>query len=75
MSRKKAIPAVPVVVSSEPLLVPLEDAARLLGVQVYSIRRLTRKGVLPYKVIGNKWLINYSALKEFANGNSKQLAA
>jgi excisionase family DNA binding protein len=42
-------------------------AARLLGVQVYSIRRLTRRGVLPYKKIGNKWLIHYGSLKKFAS--------
>jgi excisionase family DNA binding protein len=70
MSRKKAIPAVPVVVPSEPLLVSLKDAAKFLGVQVYSIRQLTRRGVLPYRQIGNKWLVNYAALKAFANGRA-----
>ena len=50
----------------EPLLVPLKEAARLLGVRVYSIRRLTRKGQLAYKVIGNKWLVQYASLKAFA---------
>jgi excisionase family DNA binding protein len=66
MSRKKAIPSVPVVIPTEPLLVSLKDAARFLGVQVYSIRQLTRRGVLPYKVIGKRWLVNYAALKAFA---------
>ncbi len=51
---------------SEPLLVPLAEAARLLGIKVYSIRRLTRKGQLAYKVIGNKWLVQYASLKAFA---------
>jgi excisionase family DNA binding protein len=52
--------------STEPLLVPLSEAARLLGVRVYSIRLLTRKGVLPYRVIGNRWQIPLKALKAFA---------
>jgi excisionase family DNA binding protein len=62
---------------AEPLLVPLSEAARLLGVRVYSVRRLTRKGLLPHKVIGNKWLIPYASLKAFANNESpnRQAAA
>jgi len=52
----------------EPLLVPLSEAARLLGVRIYSIRRLTRRGVLPYRVVGNKWLVPFASLKAFANG-------
>ena len=56
--------------TSEPLLVPLAEAARLLGVRVYSIRLLTRKGILPFRQIGNKWLVNYAALKKFAEGSA-----
>jgi len=63
--------ATPAVASIEPLLVPLSEAARLLGVRVYSIRRLTRKGLLPFKVIGNRWLVNYSALKAFASSDKR----
>jgi excisionase family DNA binding protein len=54
--------------SLEPLLVPLSEAARLLGVKIYSVRRLARRGVLPRRVIGNRWLIPYAALKAFAVG-------
>jgi|BogFormECP03_OM2_1039629.scaffolds.fasta_scaffold11949_2 excisionase family DNA binding protein len=54
--------------SLEPLLVPLSEAARLLGVKIYSVRRLARRGVLPRRVIGNRWLIPYAALKTFAAG-------
>jgi excisionase family DNA binding protein len=65
MSRSKLVAAP--IAPPEPLLIPLKEAARLLGVQVYSIRRLTRRGVLPYKKIGNKWLVHYQALKKFAS--------
>lgn len=58
--------AVAVSLPAEPLLVTLGEAARLLGVKIYSVRQLTRKGILPHKVIGNKWCVNYQALKAFA---------
>lgn len=54
--------------SPEPLLVPLSEAARLLGVKIYSVRKLARRGVLPRRVVGNRWLIPYSSLKAFAAG-------
>jgi excisionase family DNA binding protein len=62
LSDSKSSPAL------DPLLVPLSEAARLLGVKIYSVRRLARRGVLPRRVIGNKWLIPYAALKTFAAG-------
>jgi excisionase family DNA binding protein len=70
MSSKKssASPSIDVISISEPLLVPLRDAARLLGVEIYSIRKLARRGVLPYRKIGNKWLVPFAALRDFANG-------
>jgi excisionase family DNA binding protein len=68
MSRIKLVAAP--ITPPEPLLIPLKEAARLLGVQIYSVRKLTRRGVLPYKKIGNKWLIRYAALKAFANGKA-----
>ena len=36
----------------EPLLVDLREAARLLNTNVYSIRLMVRRGVLPHRVIG-----------------------
>lgn len=69
MSRPKAAPDLPVTTTaSEPLLVPLKEAARLLGVRVYSVRRMTRRGILPHRTIGNKWLVPYHSLIAFANG-------
>lgn len=68
MSSKKIAVRLPVQSISEPLLVSLADAAHLLGVAIYSIRRMTRRGELPYRVIGNRWLIPTQALKNFANG-------
>lgn len=67
MSKTKSAVAAEVSVVAEPLLVPLKQAAQLLGVQVYSIRKLTRSGQIAYRVVGNRWLVNYQALKTFAN--------
>jgi excisionase family DNA binding protein len=68
MPRKKKLSIIssPVVLTTEPLLVPLSEAARLLGVKTYSVRQLTRSGQLPVKVIGNRWLVPYAALQAFA---------
>lgn len=67
MPRTKKIPVlVPVTRTEQPLLVPLSEAARLLGVKTYSVRQLTRTGALPVKVIGNRWLVPYAALQAFA---------
>jgi excisionase family DNA binding protein len=67
MKKKSQQPAV-ATPAPEPLLVSLSEAARLLGVKIYSIRRLVRKGVLLHRVIGNRWLIHFQTLKAFANG-------
>jgi len=67
MKKKSQQPAV-ATPAPEPLLVSLSEAARLLGVKIYSIRRLARKGVLLHRVIGNRWLIHFQTLKAFANG-------
>ncbi len=64
--KKLSVVSSSVVLTTEPLLVPLAEAARLLGVKTYSIRQLTRKGHLPVKVIGNRWLVPYAALQAFA---------
>lgn len=65
-----ALPALP-----EPLLVPLAEAARLLGVKMFSIRQLCRqfdatKGAvgLPHRLIGNRWLVPLAAVRAFAAG-------
>jgi helix-turn-helix protein len=55
------------VVSLEPLMVPLAEAAKLLGVKTHSMRQMCRQDILPYKKIGNRWVIPYQALKSFAN--------
>lgn len=54
--------------SPEPLLVPLKEAARLLGVRVFSIRKLCRQGALPHRLIGNRWLVSMAAIRAFAAG-------
>jgi hypothetical protein len=51
-----------------PLLVPVAEAARLLSVSAWEIRRLCRKGVLGYKKLGRtKWLITSRSINSFAS--------
>ena len=52
----------------EPLLVSLSEAARLLGVKMYTIRKMCRRGVLPYRTPAVKWMIPRSAIKNFVEG-------
>jgi hypothetical protein len=50
-----------------PLLVPVAEAARLLSVSAWEIRRLCRKGVLGYKKLGRtKWLVVSRSIAAFA---------
>jgi excisionase family DNA binding protein len=71
MPRSKQVVPISVAVPTEPLLVSVRDAARLLGVKIYSVRRLVRAGSLSYRVVGNRWLVNFQSLKTFANGKGK----
>jgi excisionase family DNA binding protein len=53
---------------AEPLLVSVKEAARLLGLESQSIRRLARRGDLRYKKISStKWLINYKSVEVYAS--------
>jgi predicted DNA-binding transcriptional regulator AlpA len=54
--------------SSQPaLLVPVSEAARLLSVSAWEIRRLCRKGALSYKKLGRtKWLVVSRSIAAFA---------
>lgn len=54
---------------SEPLLVPLKEAARLLGCHLYSVRVMVRSGELPYKSIGNR------VVKKFVEASARREAA
>jgi hypothetical protein len=70
MHRKNAV-AVPTVVNSSsiqpPLLVPVSEAARLLSVSAWEIRRLCRRGALGYKRLGKtKWLVISRSIAAFA---------
>jgi hypothetical protein len=50
-----------------PLLVPVCEAARLLSVSTWEIRRLCRKGALGCKKLGRtKWLITSRSIAAFA---------
>jgi len=51
-----------------PLLVPVAEAARLLSVSTWEIRRLVRKGALGVKKLGKtKWLITSRSIQSFAS--------
>jgi excisionase family DNA binding protein len=66
MRAKKSI-AVPVVPSSEPLLVTTAAAAELLSISPWEVRRLVRKGQLAHKKLSRtNWLISMSSVKKFA---------
>jgi hypothetical protein len=50
-----------------PLLVPVREAARLLSISAWEIRRLCRKGALNYKKLGRtKWLVVSGSIAAFA---------
>jgi excisionase family DNA binding protein len=56
-----------------PLLVSVKEAARLLGLESQSVRRLARKGEIKYKKLSpTKWLISYKSVEAYA---SKLVAA
>lgn len=55
-----------------PLLIPVAEAARLLSVSTWEIRRLCRKGALGYKKLGRtKWLITSRSIQNFASEVSR----
>jgi Helix-turn-helix domain len=52
----------------DPLLVPVSEAARLLGVSEYSVRLLARKSQLAFKKLSpTKWLITMASIRKFAD--------
>jgi excisionase family DNA binding protein len=64
-----AIPPVSAPPIQPPLLVPVAEAARLLSVSTWEIRRLVRRGVLGCKKLSKThWLISTSSLQKFAGG-------
>ena len=66
MSRLNVSPS-NVVPAVEPLLVTVKQAAKLLSISKYALRRLVQQGLLPYRRIGSRWLIPTKALRTFAD--------
>jgi hypothetical protein len=66
LESKKQPVLISVSVPAKPLAVSLKDTAKLIGLKPYSVRRLARRGDLLYRVVGNKWLINFASLEAFA---------
>jgi hypothetical protein len=72
MSYPKKIPVAVIpstgTTAPEPLLVPVPEAARLLSLSEYSIRRLCRKDQLKYKKLSpTKWLVTTASIRKFAS--------
>jgi hypothetical protein len=71
MSRKKAVSDSSIVapIRTEPLLVPVREAARLLGFKSTApVRRLIRAGLLKYKEIAPKfWMVQMASIRAYAN--------
>ncbi len=51
-----------------PLAVGLDDAARLVGLSRFTLRRRIRAGQLRALRVGNRYIISMSELKRFVNG-------
>jgi excisionase family DNA binding protein len=74
VSSLSAVPSIPIASPLvPPLLVSVKEAARLLGLESQSVRRLARSGDLRYrKISSTKWLISMKSIEIFA---SKLVAA
>ena len=59
------------VLSVEPLVVSVKEAARMLGVCERTVRTLTRDGVLPVVRIASRVLYSREALIEFIRQGSR----
>lgn len=46
----------------------VNEVSRRLGIHPESVRRLIRDGKLPAIKFGNKWLVDKTALDQFASG-------
>jgi len=73
---KKVLPVppavAPTIIQQPPLLVPVREAARLLSVSTWEIRRLVRVGALGCKKLGaTKWLINSKSISAFASESGR----
>lgn len=57
--------------AGEPLLVTVPEAARLLSLSPWTVRRYVRRGLIAAKRISrSKWLIPYKSLLAFATVKS-----
>lgn len=66
-------PAVAPTTMQPPLLVPCAEAARLLSVSTWEIRRLVHKGALRAKKLGKThWLIVSKSIDAFASEGALQ---
>lgn len=53
--------------SSNKSVFNLKDAAAYLGISVPTLMRLLGSGVIPYRRIGQRWLIARAALDDWLN--------
>jgi len=74
MRPKKAVevPTVTQPTMQPPLAVPVKEAARLLSVSTWEVRRLVRRGALCCKKLGHtKWLVTTRSLHAFVSEASR----
>jgi hypothetical protein len=56
----------------EPLAVTTKTAAQLLSVSPSEIRKLARRGLLPYRKLSKtNWMFSMKSLRQFAEGGAK----
>ncbi|MDE2446492.1 MAG: excisionase family DNA-binding protein [Alphaproteobacteria bacterium] len=59
----------------EPLLVPVNDGAKIIGAGRSKFYELVAEGKIPLIKLGRKSLVSVAALKEFADSLNTKIAA
>ena len=66
-SQQKSLVSPTPSLAPEPFLVSVKEAARLLSVSPWEIRRLCRRGLLAYRKLSHtNWLVSTKSIRDFA---------
>lgn len=60
--------------SIEPILVPIDDAAKIIGVKRTKFYSIVNEGLIPIVKIGRKSLVSLSSLKAYVSSISQSAA-
>lgn len=60
---------------TDPMLVGMADAAKMLGISTRTLWTLTNSGEIPHARIGRRVLLNVAALREWVDARTKGGAA